>query len=82
MLQTRQSFEKAQHYLNNIPLSTPEIGQLLATAKLDWKRLLAGAEQVALVSGQAEVESASEALLAVFEQLSTSYESSMQMLMG
>ena len=82
MLQTRQSFEKAQHYLNNIPLSTPEIGQLLATAKLDWKRLLAGAEQVALVSGQAEVESASEGLLAVFEQLSTSYESNMQMLMG
>lgn len=28
MLETRQSFEKAQHYLNNIPLSTPEIGQL------------------------------------------------------
>ena len=82
MLQTRQSFEKAQHYLNNIPLSTPEIGQLLATAKLDWKRLLAGAEQVALVSGQAEVESAGEGLLAVFEQLSATYESSMQMLMG
>ena len=82
MLQTRQSFEKAQHYLNNIPLSTPEIGQLLATAKLDWKRLLAGAEQVTLVSGQAEVESASEGLLNVFEQLSATYESSMQMLMG
>lgn len=82
MLDARQSFEKAQHYLNNIPLSTPEIGQLLATAKLDWKRLLAGAEQVALVSGQAEVESASEALLSVFERLSTTYESSMQMLMG
>ena len=82
MAEARQSFEKAQHYLNNIPLSTPEIGQLLATAKLDWKRLLAGAEQVALVSGQAEVESASEGLLAVFEQLSSSYESSMQMLMG
>ena len=82
MLDARQSFEKAQHYLNNIPLSTPEIGQLLATAKLDWKRLLAGAEQTDTATGQVEVESASEALLAVFEQLSATYESSMQMLMG
>ncbi len=82
MLEARQSFEKAQHYLNNIPLSTPEIGQLLATAKLNWTRLLAGAEQVDTATGQAEVESASEALLAVFEQLSATYESSMQMLMG
>jgi AmiR/NasT family two-component response regulator len=82
MLETRQSFEKAQHYLNNIPLSTPEIGRLLATAKLDWKRLLAGAEQSSLAAGQAEVKSASDALLSVFEQLSATYESSMQMLMG
>lgn len=82
MLEARQSFEKAQHYLNNIPLSTPEIGQLLATAKLGWRRLLAGAEQVETAAGQVEVESASEALLAVFEQLSAIYESSMQMLMG
>lgn len=82
MLEARQSFEKAQHYLNNIPLSTPEIGQLLATVKQDWQRLLAGAEQVGCVSGQAQVESASEALLVVFELLSSSYESSMQMLMG
>jgi two-component system, response regulator PdtaR len=82
MLQARQSFEKAQHYLNNIPLSTPEIGQLLATAKLAWTRLLAGAERIDTATGQGEVESASEALLAVFEQLSATYESSMQMLMG
>ena len=82
MLEARQSFEKAQHYLNNIPLSTPEIGQLLATAKLDWRSLLAGAERIELAAGQGEVESASEALLSVFEQLSATYETSMQMLMG
>ena len=82
VVDARQSFEKAQHYLNNIPLSTPEIGQLLATAKVDWKRLLAGAEHVTSISGQTEVESASEALLEVFEKLSATYESSMQMLMG
>ena len=82
MMEARQSFEKAQHYLNNIPLTTPEIGQLLASAKLDWKRLLAGAELASKGTGQAEIESASEGLLAVFEQLSATYESSMQMLMG
>ena len=82
MLDARQSFEKAQHYLNNIPLSTPEIGQQLATAKHAWHRLLAGAERIGTATGQGEVESASEALLAVFEQLSATYESSMQMLMG
>ena len=82
MLHARESFEKAQHYLNNIPLSTPEIGQLLATAKLAWHRLLAGAEHIHTATGQGEVEAASEALLAVFEQLSATYESSMQMLMG
>ncbi len=82
MRDARQSFEKAQHYLNNIPLSTPEIGQLLATAKVAWLRLLAGAERVETAQGQAEVETASEALLAVFEKLSATYESSMQMLMG
>ena len=82
MMEARQSFEKAQHYLNNIPLTTPEIGQLLATAKLDWKRLLAGAEQVRTATGQTEVKAASEALLSGFEQLSATYERSMQVLMG
>jgi two-component system, response regulator PdtaR len=82
MLDARQSFEKAQHYLNNIPLSTPEIGQLLAAAKLDWKRLVVGVEDIQSAAGQGEVESASEALLEVFERLSATYETSMQMLMG
>ena len=82
MIEARQSFEKAQHYLNNIPLTTPEIGQLLSSAKLDWGRLLAGSELASKGAGQADIESASEALLAIFEQLSATYESSMQMLMG
>ena len=51
MPDTRQSFEKAQHYLNNIPLNTPEIGQLLATAKLNWTRLLVAAEQISTAAG-------------------------------
>lgn len=78
----RASFEAAQHYLNNIPLSTPEIGRLLATAKLDWQRLLEAVEQINTPLGRLEVEFASEAMLTVFEQLSATYASSMQMLMG
>lgn len=82
MLQTQNSFEQAQHYLNNIPLSTPAISRLLASAKLDWQRLLAGQLQVNRAAGQLEVVLASENLLDVFEQLSTIYEGSMQVLMG
>ena len=82
MREARDGFEKAQHYLNNIPLSTPAIGQLLASAKLDWQRLLAGALQAHHAAGQQQIFTASEDLLTVFEQLSATYETSMQMLMG
>ena len=78
----RQEFEKALHYLHNIPLTTPQISQLLASAQLGWRRLLTGAEAANHAADQPEIESASQALLAVFEQLSSTYESSMQMLMG
>ena len=80
--EARDGFEKAQHYLNNIPLSTPAIGRLLASAKLDWQCMLAGATQAHSPAGQQQIADASEALLGVFEQLSAIYESSMQMLMG
>lgn len=39
-------------------------------------------KQAGTAAVQAEVQSASEALLSVFEQLSATYESSMQMLIG
>ena len=44
--------------------------------------LAALVKQAETAAGQAEVESVSEALLSVFEQLSATYESSMQVLMG
>ncbi len=80
--EARDGFEQAQHYLNNIPLSTPAIGHFLARAKLDWQCLLQGATQAHGTIGQQQVLDASEALLGVFDQLSATYESSMQMLMG
>ncbi len=82
MREARDGFEKAQHYLNNIPLSTPAIGHLLASAKLDWQRMLAGVLQAHNATGQQQIFAASEDLLTVFEQLSATYETSMQMLMG
>lgn len=82
MATTRIAFEQAQHYLNNLPLSTPDIRRALEAAKLGWQHTLAGADHAKRADGQAQLALASEELLGVFEQLSATYESSMQMLMG
>jgi two-component system, response regulator PdtaR len=82
MAESRQAFDTAQHYLNNLPLTTPDIRKLLGTAKSGWAQVLAGAADIRLASARNELADASEALLDVFEQLSMAYESSMQMLMG
>jgi hypothetical protein len=82
MATTRIAFEQAQHYLNNLPLSTPDIRRTLEAAKLGWQHTLAGAGLAQRPNGQAQLAVASEELLSVFEQLSAIYESSMQMLMG
>ena len=79
---TRTAFEQAQHYLSNLPLSTLEIRRALEAARLGWQHTLAGAGQAQRADGQAQLALASEELLGVFEQLSATYESSMQMLMG
>ena len=82
MATTRGDFEQAQHYLSNLPLSTPDIRRALEAARLGWQHTLAGADQAQRLEGQAQLALASEELLGVFEQLSATYESSMQMLMG
>ena len=82
MSETRLAFEQTQHYLNNLPLSTPEIRRLLEAARLGWQQLLAGLSDTRHLVGQQRLATASEELLQVFEQLSASYESSMQMLIG
>ena len=82
MAATRMAFEQAQHYLHNLPLSTPDIRRALEAAKLGWQNSRSGAERVQRPDGQAQLALASEELLGVLEQLSATYESSMQMLMG
>ncbi|MEO6017489.1 MAG: type IV pili methyl-accepting chemotaxis transducer N-terminal domain-containing protein [Polaromonas sp.] len=82
MGETRLAFEQTQHYLNNLPLSTPDIRRLLEAARLGWQQMLAGVPDTRRLVGQQRLAIASEELLQVFEQLSASYESSMQMLVG
>jgi AmiR/NasT family two-component response regulator len=82
MAESRAEFEQALRYLNDIPLSTPDIRAALDAAAVGWQQLLAGAADARQTSGQETVASASETLLEVFERLSGYYERSMQMLVG
>jgi hypothetical protein len=71
-----------------LPLTTADIRSALMDATRDWQLLLAAAAQAQRPAGRDRrarldtVAHASEALLASFEQLTTQYEHSMQMLMG
>lgn len=91
MAESRAAFEKALHYLNQIPLSSPDIRSALDAAGSGWARLLAGVSpglQAGTSHPRERLESleslavASEDLLGIFEQLSVRYEQSMQMLVG
>lgn len=86
MAESRAAFEQALTYLNSLPLSTPEIQAALQAAGIGWLEMLTlvkggtGAPERAERAQQLAL--ASENLLDVFEQLSTHYERSMQMLVG
>jgi hypothetical protein len=88
LLAVQGDFERAQAYLNGLPLTTADIRSALMDATRDWQLLLAAAAQAQRPAGRDRrarldtVAHASEALLASFEQLTTQYEHSMQMLMG
>lgn len=82
MAESRAEFEQTLRYLNDIPLSTPDIRSALDAAAVGWQQLLAGAADARHPAGQETVASASETLLEVFERLSGFYERSMQMLVG
>lgn len=85
----QRDFEQGLAYLHRIPLSTPDIRQMLEAATQDWQQMLAaapkggrrpaGRDRLARLDTLA---TASESLLECFEQLSGKYEHSMQMLMG
>lgn len=88
MTAVQGDFERALAYLNGLPLSTPDIRTALDEAALGWQQMLAATPQDRRPAGRdrlARLETvahASEGLLDRFEQLSTHYERSMQMLMG
>lgn len=82
MAESRAAFEQALNYLNDIPLSSPDIRAGLETAAVYWRQMLAGANQLQHGPGLEQLATASEGLLEVFESLSALYEHSMQMLMG
>ncbi|HJV94463.1 MAG TPA: type IV pili methyl-accepting chemotaxis transducer N-terminal domain-containing protein [Albitalea sp.] len=78
----RAAFEEALAYLNGVPLSTREIRESLDTAGQTWGQMIQALERVSTVAGQQALGETSEALLALFEQLTERFERSMQMLMG
>jgi len=66
---TRADFDKAIHYLNNLPLSSPDIRRAPAEPKGQWQLMQAGAGDVGQAPGRSTLAQASEALLTTFEQL-------------
>lgn len=88
MTAVQGDFERALAYLNGLPLSTPDIRTALDEAATGWQQMLAATPKDRRPAGRDRlarletVANASENLLDRFEQLSTHYERSMQMLMG
>jgi len=65
-----------------VPLSSREIADTLAAAAGLWDTMTRALQQMRGGTGHQALGQASEALLAVFEQLTERYERSMQILMG
>jgi len=83
--QTVREFESALAALEQAPLATDAIRAALAQARGQWQRLLDGlrrSDGPDAASGRAALARESEALVASFEQLTTLYEHSMQVLLG
>ncbi len=82
---TIRDFEATLVALEQMPLATETIRAALAQSRGQWQRLLEGLRRAAgpdVVGGRAALARESDALLAGFEQLTTLYEHSLQVLMG
>ena len=88
MAESRADIDEGLLYLNQIPLTSPEIRTTLQAAATGWQQLLEAVEASRGTTGAPQLASldriavSSEALLEVFEQLTALYERSMQMLAG
>ncbi|HEX6707996.1 MAG TPA: type IV pili methyl-accepting chemotaxis transducer N-terminal domain-containing protein [Albitalea sp.] len=78
----RGEFEQALAYLDGVPLSSREIRESLDQAQRVWAEMTGALAKVRSADGQRALGDSSEALLALFDQLTERYERSMQMLMG
>ena len=82
LARTAETFEQALTHLRAVPLSTGEIRTLLGDAERVWQDVTAAARRVGQASGARALDTSSDVLLALFEQLTGRYERSMQVLMG
>ena len=83
--QTVRDFESALGTLEQAPLTSDAIRAALALARGQWQRLLDGLRRCDgpdAAAGRAALARESEALVASFEQLTSLYEHSMQVLLG
>jgi hypothetical protein len=82
LAQTAATFEQALAHLQAAPLSTRDIRALLVDAERIWSHVAQSARHLHHASGARPLDAASETLLDRFEQLTESYERSVQVLMG
>jgi hypothetical protein len=83
--QTVREFEAALSTLEQAPLATEPIRAALAQARGQWQRLLDGlrrSDGPDAATGLAALARESEALVSSFDQLTSLYEHSMQVLLG
>lgn len=79
---TMEAFESALLELERAPLSSPEIRTALAAARDEWLQLVHGVRDVASAEGRAALVRSSDALVDTFDQLTASYEHSLQVIMS
>lgn len=79
---TMGEFESALLELEQAPLSSPDIRAALASAGDEWLRLVRGVREVDSAEGRAALVRSSDALVETFDQLTASYEHSLQVLMS
>ncbi|MEJ6023890.1 type IV pili methyl-accepting chemotaxis transducer N-terminal domain-containing protein [Ramlibacter sp. PS4R-6] len=76
------AFEEGMAALAEAPLTSTQIRQGMGDAREAWVRLQEGVRQAGQPAGRLAIASASEELLALFDQLTEAYEHSLQVLLG
>ncbi|MEJ8853244.1 ANTAR domain-containing protein [Variovorax robiniae] len=82
MIATANEFESALLELENAPLTSPEIRELLANARDEWLRFARGVQGADTPQGRMMLVQSAEALVSTFDQLAARYEHSVQVIMS